>query len=127
MINKFTDLEIWQLAKDIVIKTYRLLNTFPIEEKYGVVAQCKDSVVSIPSNIAEDFGRYYFKDRIKFLYNSRGSLEETKSHLLLSDSLGFITKENIVLYHEILQDLEKLGVKLNNYIKGISNSIPNNK
>src|SRR3989339_960065 len=119
MINKFTDLEIWQLAKDIVIKTYRLLNTFPIEEKYGVVAQCKDSVVSIPSNIAEAFGRYYFKDRIKFLYNSRGSLEETKSHLLLSDSLGFITKENIVLYHEILQDLEKLGVKLNNYIKGI--------
>jgi len=127
MINKFTDLEIWQLAKDIVIKTYRLLNTFPIEEKYGVVAQCKDSVVSIPSNIAEAFGRYYFKDRIKFLYNSRGSLEETKSHLLLSDSLGFITKENIVLYHEILQDIEKLGVKLNNYIIGISNRIPNNK
>ena len=84
MIRRFTDLEVWQLAKDIVIKVYRLLNTFQKDEKFGVVAQCKDSVVSIISNIAEGFGRFYYKDKIKFYYNSRGSLEETKSHLLIS-------------------------------------------
>jgi len=47
MIRSFTDLEIWQLAKETIVKVYKILSTFPKEEKFGVVAQCKDSVVSI--------------------------------------------------------------------------------
>lgn len=125
MIKSFTDLEIWQLARDTIVKVYKLLNTFPQEEKFGVVAQCKDSVSSIAANIAEGFGRYYFKDRIRFLYNSRGSLEETKSHLLTSEALGFITQKNYTLYNEIMQDLDRLGVKINNFINRINKN--NNK
>jgi four helix bundle protein len=115
-IRNFTDLEIWQLAKEIVIKVYKLLATFPKEEKFGVVAQCKDSVTSIPANIAEGFGRFHYKDKTNFYYNARGSLEETKSHLFISDAVHFITDTNRPLYLEILRDLDRLAVKLNNFI-----------
>lgn len=120
MIKDFTDLEIWQLAREIVIKVYTLLHSFPKEERYGVVSQCKDAVVSIPSNIAEGFGRYHYKDKIKFYYNARGSLEETTSHLLIAHSLGFISDSNSSLYKVILQDLDRLAIKLNNFIKRVN-------
>lgn len=119
MIRKFTDLEIWQLAKEIVRKIYKLLNTFPKDEKFGVVAQGKDAAVSIAANIAEGFGRYHFKDKIKFNYNARGSLEETRSHLLVSDSVGFINDQNRLLHKEILLDLDKLAAKLNSFINSV--------
>ncbi len=120
LIRSFTDLEVWQLANEIIIKVYKLLSSFPQTEKFGLVAQCKDSVISIASNIAEGFGRFHFKDKIKFYYNSRGSLEETKSHLLISESLGFIHGKNNSLYQEILNDLNRLGVKLNNFIRSVN-------
>lgn len=118
-IKDFTDLEIWQLAKQLVIKIYRLLKTFPQEEKFGIVAQIKDAGVSIAANIAEGFGRFHFKDRIKFYFNSRGSLLEVKSHLLISEALGFINQDNRQLYEEITNEIETLGVKINNYISTV--------
>lgn len=129
MIKSFTDLEIWQLACALIIKVYQLLKDFPPEEKYSLVAQTKDAVISIASNIAEGFGRFYYKDRVKFYYNSRGSLSEVKSHLLIAEKLGFI--KNKKLYQEILSDFERLSLKINNYIalvsKTISNQSINNK
>lgn len=124
MIKNFTDLEIWQLANKIVIKVYKLLSTFPKDERYGIVEQCKDSVVSIPGNIAEGFGRFHYKDKTKFYYNARGSLSETSSHLLISNSLGFINANNAALYKEILADLDLLAKKLNNFINSV-NKNPN--
>jgi len=97
-IRNYKDLEIWQLAVKLVIKVYKLLQAFPKEEKFGIVAQTKDSVVSVAANIAEGFGRYHFKDRIRFLYNSRGSLLETESRLIISKHLGFINKNNELLH-----------------------------
>lgn len=122
MIRSFTDLEIWQLASTIIAKVYKLLNTFPADERYGIVSQCKDSTVSIAANIAEGFGRYHYKDKIKFYYNSRGSLEETRSHLLISKNIGFITGKNIDLSEEIFLDLNKLAAKLNSFINSVNSS-----
>lgn len=118
-IKSFKDLEIWQLAKGLVVKIYKLLETFPKEEKYGIVAQSKDSVVSIPGNIAESFGRFHLKDKIQFLYNARGSLSETESHLLISQAVGFINQTNKALFKEIVSGIQNLGVKLNNYINSL--------
>lgn len=119
-IRDYKDLEIWQLAVQIIVKIYRLFATFPKEEKYGIVAQGKDSANSIAANIAEGWGRFHFKDRIKFLYNSRGSLFETDNHLVVSEKIGFINKNNQVLYDEIITDLKNLSVKINNSISAIS-------
>lgn len=119
-IRSYKDLEIWQLAVELIIKVYKLLKTFPKEEKYGLISQAKDAVVSIASNIAEAWGRFHFKDRKKFLYNSRGSLFETESHLIISRELGFINQKNVVLYKEILADIQRLGIKINNFINSLS-------
>lgn len=116
MVNKFIDLEIWQLARMLSVKVYQLLKDFPSDEKFGIVSQCKSSVISVPANIAEGFGRYHFADKIKFYYNARGSLLETKSHLLVSESLGFIKQSNTKLLDEIKSEIEVLSVKLNNFI-----------
>lgn len=115
-IRNFTDLEVWQLAKALIVKVYKLLATFPSVEKFGVIAQCKDCVCSVAANIAEGFGRFHFKERTHFYYNARGSLEETRNHLLISEALGFINASNRPLYEEILRDIDRLAVKLNNFI-----------
>lgn len=124
-IENFKDLQIWQFAIKLIVKVYKLLASFPAEEKFGLIAQCKDSVVSVAANIAEGWGRYHFKDRIKFLYNSRGSLFETESHLITGKNLGFINENNIVLYNEVINDIKNLGVKINNTINSLNSS--NNK
>jgi four helix bundle protein len=121
-IKSYKDLEIWQLAVKLIVKVYRLLKAFPLEEKFGIIAQIKDAVVSVAANIAESFGRFHYKDKIKFLYNARGSLLEVDSHLSVSKELGFITDKNRELYDEILQDIIRLGVKINNYRTKIQNS-----
>lgn len=115
-IRNFTDLMVWQMSRELIVKVYKLMATFPKDEKFGIVAQCKDAVCSIAANIAEGFGRFHFKERTHFYYNSRGSLEETRSHLLVADALGFLNPSNKLLYEEILHDLERLAIKLNNFI-----------
>lgn len=119
-INSFKDLEIWQLARELAVKVYRLTDTFPKEERFGLVDQCRRAIVSVVGNIAEGFGRYFFKDNIRFQYNSRGSLYEVESHLLTSEALGYINEENRELYEEILRDITRLGVKINNFINSLS-------
>ena len=131
-IRSYKDLEIWQLAVALIVKVYKLLATFPAEEKFGIVSQAKDSVVSIAGNIAEGFGRFYFKDKVVFYYHSRASLFETESHLLTSEKLGFINENNKNLFREILKDIQNLGVKINNYISSHKKSLkttelPSNK
>ena len=118
-IKSFENLEVWQLAIELAKIVYRLLETFPKEERFGIIAQTKNSVVSVSGNIAEGFGRFHYKDKIKFYYNSRGSLLETKSHLLVSKTIGFVNEGNKELYDKALSIIEKLGVKLNNYIKSV--------
>ncbi len=61
-----------------------------LEEKWGLSQQIRRSAQSIPANIAEGYGRYYYQETIRFCYIARGSLEETLSHLVLAHELGYI-------------------------------------
>ena len=74
------------------------------------------SADSIAANISEGFGRYHFKDSKRFYYISRGSLFETKTWLEKSKNRKLITEE---IYDKLLKDLNRTGVKLNNFIKSI--------
>lgn len=122
-IKSYKDLEIWQLAIKLIVKVYKLLDTFPKDERFGIIAQGKDSVVSIAANIAEGYGRWHFKDRINFIYNSRASLFETETHLIIGNKLGFIKSDNYKLYEEILKDIKNLSIKINNYISSLKRNI----
>lgn len=74
------------------------------------------STDSIAANISEGFGRYHFKDSKRFYYISRGSLFETKTWLLKAKNRHLIT---VGIYDNLMKDLNRTAVKLNNYIKSI--------
>lgn len=123
-IKSFEDLEVWQLAKELTVKIYKLTAKFPPEEKFGLSSQLRSAVVSVGANIAEGYGRYHFKDNIKFLYNTRGSLLETKSHLLIAKELGLIKASEL---QTLLKEIRNLGVKLNNFISSLKRQSNNTK
>lgn len=113
VIRDFTDLEIYHLAEEITIEIYKLTQSFPAQEKFGLISQIRRAIISVGANIAEGYGRFHYKDKTQFLYNARGSLLETKHFLILSCELKFIKKET---FEDLLKKIERLSVKLNNYI-----------
>jgi four helix bundle protein len=79
-----SNLEVWKLAHQLTIDVYKITQTFPKTEQFGLVSQVRRSVSSIPTNIIEGQARQYKKEFIQFLYIAKGSLEETNYHLYLS-------------------------------------------
>ncbi len=84
------ELRVWQKAHELVMEIYRTTNEFPKEERFGVVSQMRRAAVSVPANIVEGQARNTTKEYLSFLYNARGSLEETRYYLLLSKDLGYL-------------------------------------
>lgn len=113
MKRDFTDLEIYRLAEGLIIDIYRVSKSFPKEEIYGITSQLRRAMVSVALNIAEGYGRYHFKDRVLFLYNSRGSLLEVKSLVLICFKLGFLKEKD---KENLISKIDRLGVKINNFI-----------
>ncbi|MEK7154862.1 MAG: four helix bundle protein [Patescibacteria group bacterium] len=116
MVNRYEDLEIYQISVEIAVEVYRLTKKFPKEETYGIVDQLKRAVTSVGANMAEGFGRYYYKDKLVFFYHSRGSLFEVKHFLEISFKMGYITEEE---KNNLFTKLNNLSVKLNNFIHTI--------
>lgn len=79
MINSYRDLKVWQKAMDYVVLCYRLSSKFPKSEQYGLTAQLRESAVSVPSNIAEGYGRLSRKQYVYFLGVFQGSLKESET------------------------------------------------
>lgn len=124
MERDFSSLEIYQLAEDLVVDVYKLSKAFPKEELFGITSQLRRAAISIPLNIAEGYGRYHFKDKALFIYNSRGSLLEVKSIILICFKLGLISKGD---RENLITKIDKLGVKINNFIRYLKNRNPINK
>lgn len=77
--KSFKDLIVWQKAYKLVLEIYKLTQNFPKEEIYALTQQIRKSSVSIPSNIAEGYGRQYNKEYMKFLSIAYGSLCEMET------------------------------------------------
>jgi len=92
-IKHFTDLIAWQKNHQLVLEIYKITKKFPKDELFGLTSQIRRAVVSITSNIAEGYGRYYFKEKIRFYTISRGSSTEVQNHLIIAKDLGYITEE----------------------------------
>ncbi len=113
-IKSLETLETWGKAKEFALRVYReVLPLLPPEEKWNLNQQLRRSSNSVPANIAEGYGRFYYQDNIRFCYNARGSLEETLSHLVMCYELKFIPK---TLFDSLEQDGEKLTQLINGYI-----------
>ena len=89
-------LEAWKRARELVLSVYKLTQTFPKEEMFGLAAQMRRASVSIPSNIAEGAARAGEREFAQFLNISRGSLSELETQLLIATDLGYIKADNPV-------------------------------
>ena len=89
-VKTYEELEVWQVAMQLAEKVYVLQKQLPKEEVYGLGDQIRRAVVSVPSNIAEGFGRDSTADFVHFLYIARGSLFETRTQLELARRLGYL-------------------------------------
>ncbi len=89
MGKAFHDLMVWQRSMDLSISVYRLTETFPRSETYGLSSQMRRAAVSVPSNIAEGAARSTRKDFRHFVIMARGSLAELQTQLILAGRLGY--------------------------------------
>lgn len=98
----------------LVTEIYELTKTLPEDERFGLTSQMRRCSVSIPSNIAEGWGRLSRKNYIQFLRVSRGSLYELETQLLITKELNYINDsesvENLII--EISKMLNSLIKKL---------------
>ena len=78
MLKNYKELKVWQKSYELCLEIYRITANFPKEERYGLTSQIRRSVVSIPSNIAEGYGRKTTLDYVRMLYIFYGSVCELK-------------------------------------------------
>ncbi|MBW8010198.1 MAG: four helix bundle protein [Chloroflexi bacterium] len=113
-------LQVWQKSMGLAVKIHKqVLPLFPVEEQWALTSQLRRASQSIPANIAEGYGRYYYQEGIRFCYIARGSLQESYSHLHLAYKYGYITDEINKELSEYIQELQRM---LNGYIAFLKRS-----
>jgi four helix bundle protein len=90
MCETFKEMPIWKKAMEIAEEIHTITENLPKKEDYGFTSQIRRAALSIPSNIAEAYGRHHIADKINFYYMSRGSLTETQSHLEYGKRVNYI-------------------------------------
>ena len=107
-MKSYRELKVWQKSMDLVEEVYRLVNKLPREERYALSDQIKRAAVSIPSNIAEGYGRNSPKEYIRFINISRGSKYELETQLLICVRLNFLTEEQIALSMQMCDEIGRM-------------------
>jgi len=111
-MDSFRDLIVWQKGMLLVEETYRWTRTFPREELYGLSDQMRRAAVSVPSNIAEGYGRQSTQDYIRFLLIARGSLYELRTQAEIARRLGFVSQEAFQAGESLIIEIERMLTSL---------------
>ena len=121
-MKTYREIIAWQKAMDLVTDIYKNTEIFPDKEKYGLTNQMRRASVSIPSNIAEGFGRNSLQEFIRFLNIAKGSLFELQTQLEISLNLAFTSPE---VHAALDQQIEEVGKLLNGLVKSLKNKLQN--
>jgi four helix bundle protein len=87
----FEDLECYQLALQVLREVYAAVKQLPPEEKYNLADQMCRAAVSVLLNIAEGYGRYHYRDSLRFYHMARGSLNEVLSGFIACHEIGYFS------------------------------------
>lgn len=113
------ELHVYQLSMNIAKKIWRKVCSWDYFEKDTVGKQLVKAIDSVAANLSEGIGRYFYKENKQFCYYSRGSLFETKTWIKKAFNRNLLLEEEYLTY---INELELIGVKLNNYINTIGKS-----
>ena len=114
MSDSYRDVVAWQKAMALTTEVYRVTDTFPSREIYGLTRQVRNAALSVPSNIAEGKGRQTKRDYVQFLYRARASLLETETQLEVAANVRFLTPD---LFAAINEQAAEVGRVLNGLIR----------
>lgn len=117
MASSFNELNIWKKGLELLLKVYEVTFKYPKEEKYNLVSQTRNSANSVIAQIAEAQGRYFYADKIRVLYQSRGEAEETRSHLAVAYRLKYLSQSDFIYLDKEYEGLEK---GISTYISSLS-------
>ncbi|PID52495.1 MAG: four helix bundle protein [Candidatus Moraniibacteriota bacterium] len=122
-IRHFYDLDVWKDAHALTIEIYKITEQFPQKELYGMSNQLRRASSSVSANIAEGFGRFHYKEKIKFYYTARGSVCEVQNFIFLAQDVGYLKKA----YARILfTKYEELNKRINQFIKSVHKKMTRN-
>ncbi len=112
-IKSFRDLFVWQKSMTLAERCYLLSKRFPREDQLVLGFQLRKSAVSVPSNIAEGFGRHYTPEYIRYLRISNGSNNELQTQIELGRRVRIVTDEDAAA---MTADAEEVGRMLHGLI-----------
>lgn len=101
---------------DIAERIWKIVIEWDYFKKDTIGKQLVRFADSIAANLSEGFGRYHYNEAKHFAYYSRGSLYESKTWLAKAYNRKLITE---TVFNTFMNDIDIIGVKLNNYINSI--------
>lgn len=113
LVKNYRDLKVWQKSILLSKNIYKIVETFPSNQQYGLRSQIERSSVSVASNIAEGSGRNGTSEFIYHLGIARGSLLEVETQLIIANEVGFISQDALT---EILKITEEINRMINGLI-----------
>ncbi len=116
MLKSFRELKVWQKSYDLCLEVFRITKKFPGEERYVLSSQMRRSALSIPSNIAEGYGRKTRADYIRILYIAYGSACELDTQISLSRDLNYIKDS---LLEKLQEEISEVGIMLRALIRAL--------
>ena len=105
-MSTYKDLIVWQKSMELSRMIYRHCMTFPREETFCLSSQMRRAAVSIPSNIAEGYGRDTDNEKVRFMYVSLGSAQELDTQLILSHDFKYI--DDYIKTSQLINEVEKM-------------------
>jgi four helix bundle protein len=118
MLKNYKELKVWQKAYQCCLEVYKLTKGFPTDERYGLTSQMRRAAVSVPSNIAEGYGRKTTPEYIRSLYFAYGSNCELETQISLSGDLGYMKAQEKEMLQRNIEEVERM---LKALIKSLEN------
>lgn len=118
MLRNYKELKVWQKAYQLCLEVYKITKGFPREERYGLTSQIRRAAVSVPSNIAEGYGRKTTPEYIRSLYIAYGSNCELDTQISLSGDLGYMRAQEKEMLQRSIGEVERM---LKALIKSLEN------
>lgn len=115
-MHNFKELKVWQKSVDLAVNIYKATNSFPNQEKFGLISQMRRAGVSIPSNIAEGCAKTSSKSFINSLEISLGESFELETQMIISERVA-------ILDFNTARDMEKDLIEVQKMIVGLKNSL----
>jgi len=122
MLKNYKELNVWKKAYELCVEIYKVTQGFPKEERYGLTSQIRKAAVSVPSNIAEGYGRKNIREYIQALYIAYGSLCELETQMMLAGEFCYLKPKDL---ERLLQEMGDIERMLKGLIRALENKAKN--